>query len=179
MSTPLWSPRTARSRTPGRRSSAALASTRCGPSPTTGLRAAESRWRCCCGRATPGATPPPTTSACSRRLWRSCRTTSRVAARDAASWSGSTAPAAPTRCLTGSPASGFRTPSGSVCPPTPATSSPRSPTTCGSRPTTQAGRSGTARGSPSSPVCSPCPAGPRACVSSCARNDRTPARSCA
>ena len=47
---------------PPPRSSAASGSTRCGRSSTTGRPAPGSRWRCCCGRATPGRTPPPTTS---------------------------------------------------------------------------------------------------------------------
>lgn len=39
------------------------------------------------------------------------------------------------------------------------------------------GQVATRRGSPSSPACSTCPAGPRACASSLASNARTPARS--
>ena len=37
-------------------------STRCARSQTTGRPAPANRWRCCCGRAMPGPTPPLTTS---------------------------------------------------------------------------------------------------------------------
>ena len=43
---------------------------RCGRSSTTARPAPGSRWRCCCARATPARTPPPTTSPCIRAALR-------------------------------------------------------------------------------------------------------------
>jgi hypothetical protein len=61
-STPPWSPRTPRRRTPSRRSRRASASTRCARSSTTGPPGPVNPWRSRCAPGTPGRTPPPTTS---------------------------------------------------------------------------------------------------------------------